>query len=253
MTASTDQQLHLDRALARLTGPGRPFELVQEDVLGVAMSVMKNRGRAVGELLAASRTWGDRDYLITSDRRVSFAEHAAAVSALARALREKYGVGKGDRVAIMAANTPEWVITFWASQVLGAIAVGLNGWWVPREVAYGLEHSRPSVLVVDAKRAAALEDVPDSVTVLTMEEDLPALVTEFAGAELPRVEIDEDDPAVILYTSGTSGRPKGALHSQRNLLAVVDYLRFGDAFAAESSGQPYDPAAPSPTDRKSVV
>lgn len=247
MTASTDPQLHLDQAMARLTGPGGPFELVEEDVLGARMPVMKNRRRAVGELFTASLVWGERDYLVTTDRRISFTEHGASVTALARALHDKYGVGKGDRVAILAANTPEWVMTFWATQVLGAITVGLNGWWVPREISYGLEHSRPTVLVVDAKRAAALPEVPSTVTVLTMEEDLPALIAEFAGAELPQVDIDEDDPAVILYTSGTSGRPKGALHSQRNLLAVVDYIRYGDALGAAMRGAPLDPAAPSPT------
>jgi len=247
MTASTDPQLHLEQAMARLTGPGGPFELADEDVLGARMEVMKNRRRAVGELFTASLVWGERDYLVTTDRRISFSEHGASVTALARALRDKYGVGKGDRVAILAANTPEWVMTFWATQVLGAITVGLNGWWVPREITYGLEHSRPTVLVVDAKRAAALPEVPSTVTVLTMEEDLPALIAEFAGAELPQVDIDEDDPAVILYTSGTSGRPKGALHSQRNLLAVVDYIRYGDALGAEMRGRPLDPAAPSTT------
>ncbi|MFP3670938.1 AMP-binding protein, partial [Priestia sp. SIMBA_032] len=81
-----------------------------------------------------------------------------SVAALATALRDKYGVGKGDRVGILAANTPECVMTFWATQALGAITVGLNGWWVPREVTYGLEHSRPTVLVVDAKRAASLPE-----------------------------------------------------------------------------------------------
>lgn len=247
MTGSTDPQIYLDQAMARLTGPNGPFELTEEDVLGATMQVMKNRGRSVGELFAASLAWGERDYLVTADRRISFAEHGASVAALARALGRKYGVGRGDRVAILAANTPEWVMTFWATQLLGAITVGLNGWWVPREVTYGLEHSRPTVLVVDAKRAATLPAVPSGVTVLTMEDDLPALIAEFAGAELPPVEVDEDDPAVILYTSGTTGRPKGALHSQRNLLAVVDYLRFGDAFGAVLRGQTWDPAAPSPT------
>ena len=245
MTASTDLQHHLDQVVARLVGPGGPFELVDEEVLGASMSVMKHRRRAVAELLPLSATWGTNDYLVTTDRRISYADHLAAVAALAAGFAERYGVGKGDRVAILAANTPEWVMTFWATQALGAITVGLNGWWVPREVIYGVEHSGPKVLVVDAKRAAALPELPDTVTVLTMEDDLPALIAEFSGVDLPSVDIDEDDPSVILYTSGTSGRPKGALHSQRNLLAVVDYQRFAEAFTAELRGQTPDPSAPS--------
>ncbi|QKT13533.1 class I adenylate-forming enzyme family protein [Rhodococcus sp. W8901] len=246
MTAPADPQLHLDQVMSRLIGPGGPFEIVEEEVLGTRMPVMKNRCKAVGDLLADSVKWGDRDYLVTEDRRVSYTQHAADAYALAAALSERYGVTKGDRVGILAANTPEWVSTFWATQALGAITVGLNGWWVPREIEYGLQHSTPKVVVVDAKRADALAGLDTSgVTVLTMEEDLPRLIAEFAGAARPVVDIDEDDPSVILYTSGTSGRPKGALHSHRNLLAVVDYHRFSDSIMAAFTGKPSDPNAPS--------
>ena len=245
MTAPADPQLHLDQVISRLTGFGGPFEIVEEEVLGTRMPVMKNRDRAVGDLLAQSVKWGDRDYLVTEDRRVSYAQHAADAYALAAVLRDRYGVEKGDRVAILGANTPEWVTAFWATQALGAITVGLNGWWVPREIEYGLQHSAPKVLVVDAKRGAALAGVDTSgITILTMEEDLPNLFAEFAGAQRPVVAVDEDDPSVILYTSGTSGRPKGALHSHRNLLAVVDYHRYNGAIMASFTGQQFDPDVP---------
>ncbi|WP_072688102.1 class I adenylate-forming enzyme family protein [Rhodococcus marinonascens] len=246
MTVPTDPQLYLNHVMSRLTGPGGRFEIVEESVLGARMPVMKNRGRSVGELLTASLQWGEQDYLVTTDRRLSYTEHAAAVAALATALRDDYGVRKGDRVAILAANTPEWVITFWATQVLGAISVGLNAWWVPREVEYGLGHSRPTVVIADADGAKSLAAVGTDIPVLTMDSDLPQIFARYAEASIPHAEVDEDDPAAILYTSGTSGRPKGALHSQRNILAVVDYHRFGDAIAGEFSGRPVDPAAPSP-------
>src|SRR5690606_41031441 len=117
--------------------------------------------------------------------------------------------GKGDRVAVLGANTPEWVTTFWATQALGAISVGLNGWWVAPEIEYGLQHSTPKVVVADTKRAAALAGIDTTgVVVLTMEDDLPRLIAQFPRAPIPRVDIAEDDPSVILYTSGTSGRPK---------------------------------------------
>ncbi|GAB2632218.1 class I adenylate-forming enzyme family protein [Prescottella soli] len=245
MTAPADPQLHLDQVMSRLTGPGGPFEIVEETVLGTRMPVMKNRNKAVGDLLAESVKWGERDYLVTQDRRVSYTQHAADAYALAAALQERYGVAKGDRVAILAANTPEWVTSFWATQALGAITVGLNGWWVPREIEYGLQHSTPKVLIADAKRAQALADIDTAgATVLTMEEDLPRLFAEFAGADRPVVEVDEDDPSVILFTSGTSGRPKGALHSHRNLLAVVDYHRYNGAIMAAFTGKQFDPNVP---------
>ncbi|MDV6277912.1 class I adenylate-forming enzyme family protein, partial [Rhodococcus erythropolis] len=129
---------------------------------------------------------------------------------------------------------------FWAAQSLGAIAVGFNSWWVAREVEYGVEHTTPIVVIADAKRAKLLASLNIDVPVLTMEEDLPRLIEEYAGSELPRTAVDEDDPAVILYTSGTSGRPKGAVHTHRNVLAVIDYHRYSDCLAAAFTGKPTD-------------
>ncbi|MFF0458196.1 class I adenylate-forming enzyme family protein [Nocardia africana] len=230
--------------MRELTGPGGRFELVEEEVLGARMPVLRHRRRAVAELLAASVAFGDRDYLVTEDRRLSYREHAAAAAGLAAALRQEFGVGRGDRVAILAANTVEWVITFWATQSLGAIAVGLNGWWVPREIEYGLALTEPAVVVVDAKRAKLLAEIETSAAVVTMDEDLPRLIAAHAGAEPTVPDVAEDDPAVILFTSGTSGKPKAALHSQRNLLAVTGYFEYTDALAAAFAGKTLEPGAP---------
>ncbi|MBB5912269.1 acyl-CoA synthetase (AMP-forming)/AMP-acid ligase II [Nocardia transvalensis] len=239
MANAVDPQAVAARVTAELTGPGGPFETVVEEVLGAPIPVLRDRRRSLVEVLEASVAWGEREYLVTADGRMSFAEHAAAAGALARGLADRYGVGKGDRVGILAANGPDWVVAFWAAQCLGAIAVGYNAWWAPREIAYGLGHTRPAVVIADAKRAVLLrESGARDIPVLTMEDDLPALIAEYSGAN-PRAAVAEDDPAVILYTSGTSGRPKGVVHSHRNLVAVADYHRFTDAMAAGFRGQPH--------------
>ncbi|MFD5174314.1 class I adenylate-forming enzyme family protein [Nocardia sp. NPDC058379] len=250
MTDVVDPQEFVAKVAAGLTAPGAPFELTVEPVLGVPIPVLAHRRRSLRALLEHSRSWGERDYLITEDRRLSFAEHAAAAGALATALATRYGVGKGDRVGILAANGPDWVITFWAAQCLGAIPVGYNAWWAPPEIAYGLEHAAPTVAIADAKRAALLAETGTDIPVLTMDGDLPALIAEFGGGEIPDTPVDEDDPAVILYTSGTSGRPKGVVHSQRNMVAISDYHRFTDAMLAAFAGQPPSDA---PSDRRYLV
>src|SRR5687767_957126 len=138
-------------AEARLLGPGGPFELEEVEVLGERVRVFKNRARSLRELLQGSLRAAETEYLLfsdgTSERRYTFGEHARLVASVAAALRDVYGVKKGDRVAILAANCPEWVITFWATVSLGAIAVGLNGWWTGDEIAYGVGHCEPKVLV----------------------------------------------------------------------------------------------------------
>ncbi|MEV0549464.1 class I adenylate-forming enzyme family protein [Nocardia salmonicida] len=250
MTNAVDPQEFVAKVAAGLTAPGSPFEMTVEPVLGVPIPVFAQRRANLRELLEHSLKWGERDYLVTEDRRISFAEHAAAAGALATALAARFGVGKGDRVGILAANGPDWVIAFWAAQCLGAIPVGYNAWWAPPEIAYGLGHTTPTVVIADAKRAAHLTETGTDLPVLTMEEDLPALIAEFGGGEIPSVPVAEDDPAVILYTSGTSGRPKGVVHSQRNMVAISDYHRFTDAMMAAFMGQEPGDA---PSDRRYLV
>ena len=238
MTSTPDPRLAAQQIVAGLTGPGGPFQLDREDVLGNPASVFSSRARALHELLAASVEHGERTYIATAERRISFAEHARLVASLAQELRTTYGVRPGDRVVIAAANSPEWIMAFWATVSLGAISVGLNAWWSAREMAHGLELSRPVLVVADAKRAALLEG--EHLPVLSIEEDFARLAGLHPDAPLPRADVAEDDPAVILFTSGTSGRPKGATHSHRNLCSVVEYHRLNDAILT-AFGDPTDP------------
>ncbi|WP_328892695.1 class I adenylate-forming enzyme family protein [Streptomyces sp. NBC_00236] len=217
--------------IGRLTGPGGRFELSDAEVLGSRLPVFTHRQRALHEVLHASVAHADREYIVTADRRITFAEHAAQVASLAKVLREEYGIGRGDRVAIAAANSPEWILTFWATVSVGAVAVGFNAWWSAREMAHGIDNAQPALVVADARQSAKLADC--AVPVLSVENDIGRLAASHPDAPLPSADVAEDDPAVILYTSGTSGRPKGAVHTHRNLLAVVEYHRLNDALFEE--------------------
>jgi acyl-CoA synthetase (AMP-forming)/AMP-acid ligase II len=176
------------------------FELAEEEVLGVRMTVFRERLRTMGELLDRSLAWADREYIVDGDRRITYGEHHAAVGRVAAYLLDQ-GVEKGDRVAILGKNSLEWVVTFWASVSIGAVAVGLNAWWARDELDYAVADCAPKLLV-------------DDMAAITARLDGPAV-------ERPTIEIAEDDPALILYTSGTTGRPKGAVHSHRNLNCLV--------------------------------
>ena len=84
---------------------------------------------------------------------------------MAHALRDRFGLQQGDRVAVLSQNNPEWCLTFWATVQQGAILVGLNGWWTTDEIEYGLQDSGAKVLVADQKRferiAGSLDLAPD--------------------------------------------------------------------------------------------
>jgi acyl-CoA synthetase (AMP-forming)/AMP-acid ligase II len=204
---------------AKLTGPGGPFEIVTETVLGERVQVFKNRARSLREVLAASAAHGAKEHLVEGERRLTFADHLGHVASVAAALRDRYGIGRGDRVAVLSENRIEWPLSFWATQALGGITAALNGWWTADEIAYGIEDSEPKLLIADRKRLARAG--PVNVPVLEIESEFESLLAHAPGAALPDTPIDEDAPAVILYTSGTTGRPKGAVASQRAIVGFV--------------------------------
>ena len=120
---------------AELVSPQSLFALETDTVLGEELQVFKNRARSLRQLLDIAQNYGPREYLVFEDERWTFEAHAGAVASLASELSSR-GVGKGDRVAILAANRVEWIVTFWATVSLGAVVVGLNGWWVRDEIEY---------------------------------------------------------------------------------------------------------------------
>ena len=174
---------------ASLTGPGGPFEIVEEEVLGARVPVFKHRLRSLREMLARSADHGDKSYIVFGERRISYAEHAGQVACVAAALREQYSIQPGDRVAILAANCPEWVIAFWAVVSCGGIVAALNGWWTADEIRYGLAHSEPSLLIGDEKRLSRIRGEDGSVElgvpVVEMESGFQALLDHAPVAALP--------------------------------------------------------------------
>ena len=232
---------------ARLTGPGAPFEIAVEDVLGERMPVIANRARSLRELLLRTKAQGAKEYIVHGARRIRYDEHLDLVASVAHALRDRYGVRRGDRVAILAENCPEWLIAFWATVSIGGIVAALNGWWQPDEILHGVADSDPALLIADRKRLARLGGRDPGVPVLEIESQFAELEGYRRGAELPEVDIAEDDPAVILYTSGTTGRAKGAVNTHRGICGFVSIGQLHGLknmlLAAERGVKP-DPSAP---------
>ncbi|MCP5040113.1 MAG: acyl--CoA ligase [bacterium] len=223
MTASKDPGENEIRSAVRaqLTGPGGPFEVTRGEVLGESMDVFKNRLGCLRELLGQSAAHSDKEYIVYGDRRITYARHLSLVASVAAGLASEYGIKKGDRVAIVAANCPEWLLTFWAATSLGAVVSALNGWWTGSEIRYGVEQTSCKLLVGDRKRLARIEGIDLGLPICEVESDFARLEAFAPEATLPDTPIDEDDPALILFTSGTTGQPKGAVVSHRALVGFV--------------------------------
>ncbi len=231
-------------ATQRLTGPGSPFELVEEDVRGETMRVYAHRPRSLRDVLVASFARGNRDNWVFSDgRRITFADTERQVASVAAHLKREHGVSPGDRVAICGANSAGWLLSFWACLSLGAVTVAMNGWWTEAEMHHALDLSEPKLLLIDTKRAERLGPTP-ALTQIDLDTQIDALIAYDPAATLPADPIDEDDPAILIFTSGTTGRPKAAVLSHRSVIAYGMTQSFIGARALVLSGRTPPAGAP---------
>ncbi|GGV35871.1 fatty acid--CoA ligase [Actinomadura cremea] len=248
-----------DGTRAMLCGPGGPFERRVEDVLGVPTEVFAQRAPHVPAMLAgAAERTPDLTYLAFADapgRDVTFAEAHRLAAAYAAVLAERHGVRRGDRVAIAAPNGPEHLLALWGTLALGAIAVGLNGWWTAAELDHGIALTEPRAIFGAGRPLARLHETRAAgagASVLSLDE-LHAAATALPDPPdaLPAVEIAEDDPAAIMFTSGTTGRPKGATLSHRNFVHFGLFGALGGAVGA-MTGPPGRRQAPPDAQRASL-
>ncbi|HET9689574.1 MAG TPA: class I adenylate-forming enzyme family protein [Acidimicrobiales bacterium] len=247
-------------ATERLTAPGQMFEIDQVEVRGISTKIWKNTPPTLADIVKLSRGHGEKTFIVYEGDRLSFEEHFRAVAHVARQLRDRFGVREGDRVAIAMRNFPEWSIAFWAAACAGAVVVPLNAWWTAEELQYGLDDSGAKVVFVDREREVRLRDawasVPGVEAVIVARAsdgegggvdsghvDMADLLTDVSDdVELPEISVDTDDDATIFYTSGTTGRPKGALGTHRNICTNVISLFFTAARGAMRAAPPAEGA-----------
>lgn len=219
----------LDQAL---TAPGQYFEVEERDVGQHRLRVWKNAPATLRDVFLAGQRFADRVYIEYRGEKLGYAEHTRQVVALAHALTGQFGIRRGDRVALAMRNYPEWAVTFWAVTAIGAVLVPVNAWLTERELRHVIGDCGARLLVADRQRAEAIapwaRETALEAIVVARGDGRPAGTRDFAelvrpGAQsgLPAAQIGPDDDATIFYTSGTTGLPKGALGTHRNICSSV--------------------------------
>ena len=243
-----------------LTVPGSPFEMGEAVIDGIPQRVWKNAPPTLRDIFVAGRAFGERVFLVHEDERITFEAFARASIHFAHDLIAR-GIRKGDRVAIVMRNLPEWPVAFFGTLLAGGVATPLNGLWTSSELTYGLKDSGARIAVLDAERyeriAPIAGECPELREIIVARDPASGTInfesivgtpdrwSSLAARDMPDIAIDTDDICSILYTSGTTGNPKGAMQTHRNSVCAILAAQFAGARNFIRRGEPLptpDPA-----------
>lgn len=241
-----------------LCAPGQFFEMETVDIRGFPTRTWKNASPNLGAVLRqGAAKGGDADFIVYEDERISHQHHLELVESFATSLVDEMGVRKGDRVAIAMRNLPEWSVAFFATTLVGAVAVPLNAFASTEELAYTLTDCDASVIIGDGERLERLAGAPEALKdrrivgtrlddrkgARPLPPDIVAFETMTSGpARDVSVEVGPEDLATIFYTSCTTSRPKGVVGTHRNICTNLVSIMFTSARTGIRDGIP--PAAP---------
>ncbi|MGC2168243.1 MAG: class I adenylate-forming enzyme family protein [Acidimicrobiales bacterium] len=231
--------------MRELTAPGGAFPVGVLEIGGVSLKVYENAPHDLREIILGALAFRSARGITYEDEHLTWGEVLDQSSILAGELRNTLAIRPGDRVAIAMRNYPEFAVSFIGAMLIGAVAVPLNAWWTGSELTYALRDCGAQVLIADHERVDSLKgerrELPALNTIVSVRSSkgvgdlrLEDILSTAPSGEFDFLDvvIEPEDVATILYTSGTTGRPKGAVSTHRNHVANFMNMAY---FAAQES------------------
>lgn len=235
-------------AIRQLTAPGGPFEFTQVTINDMQCKVFKDTPLCITSIFSALEQYEERDLAVYAQRRLTYRQAIDQAALLAQHLNVAFGIGKGNRVAIAMRNAPEWLVAFLAVTSLGAIPALVNSRGTADEIAYCITSTQCGLVLTDMQTEEGLDETSagqlprmtfDLTQMLTLKGETRTLSHSGRPPALLQAESDPDETALILFTSGTTGRPKGALLTHRGVLTALRTNQYSSAIIGIRMAEKY--------------
>lgn len=237
-----------DNITQRLTAPGAPFEFADANIRGMQCKLFKDTPSCLPRIFSAFKQHAERDFVVYQDRRLTYRQTAEQACLFVQYLKVHCAITANERIAIAMRNAPEWLVVFLAITSLGAVPVLVNGRGAPDEIAHCVTSAKCRLLLTDTNTEKGLDESEigslkrvtfDLTREFSLKGDTRMLTCPGAPGSLPQTESPPDSTAMILFTSGTTGRPKGVLLTHRGVLTALKTNQYSAAIIGAQMAEKY--------------